>query len=76
MLPWKILTLPPITQEKKWKDIYATYDNSMFIMNLIYAVSMITESAKAHNVKIVFSSWCGETLYTLHTLCNLIYILI
>jgi hypothetical protein len=37
----------------------------MFIMNLIYAVSMITVSAKALNVIIVFSSWCGETLYTL-----------
>ena len=64
MLPWKNPNFSK-SQEKKWTDIYATYDNSMFIMNLIYAVSMITESAKAHNVKIVFSSWCGETLYTL-----------
>ena len=64
ILPWKNPNFSK-SQEKKWTDIYATYDNSMFIMNLIYAVSMITESAKAHNVKIVFSSWCGETLYTL-----------
>ena len=64
ILPWKNPQFT-ITQEKKWKDIYATYDNSMFIMNLIYAVSIITESAKANKVKIVFASWDPETLYTL-----------
>ena len=64
ILPWKN---PQFTksQEKKWTDIYATYDNSMFIMNLIYAVSIITESAKANKVRIVFASWDPETLYTL-----------
>ena len=64
ILPWKNPQFT-ITQEKKWKDIYATYDNSMFIMNLIYAVSIITESAKANKVRIVFASWDPETLYTL-----------
>ena len=50
---------------KKHKEIYTAYDNNLFIMNLIYAVSMITECAKAYNVNIVFSTWCAETLYTL-----------
>jgi|TARA_B110000967_G_scaffold200586_1_gene236615 hypothetical protein len=54
-----------LTDAKLWKSLYSTFDDNMFIMNLIYAVSMITESAKANNVKIVFSSWCTETLYTL-----------
>ena len=64
MLPWKNPNFSK-SQEKKWTDIYATYDNSMFIMNLIYAVSIITESAKANKVRIVFASWDPETLYTL-----------
>ena len=64
ILPWKNPNFSK-SQEKKWTDIYATYDNSMFIMNLIYAVSMITESAKANKVRIVFASWDPETLYTL-----------
>ena len=50
---------------KKHKEIYTAFDENLFIMNLIYAVSMITECAKAHNVKIIFATWCGETLYTL-----------
>lgn len=64
LLPWKNPQFNK-SQEKKWTDIYATYDNSMFIMNLIYAVSIITESAKANKVRIVFASWDMETLYTL-----------
>tara|TARA_R110000851_G_scaffold267203_1_gene419654 strand:- start:5362 stop:6303 length:942 start_codon:yes stop_codon:yes gene_type:complete len=50
---------------KKHKEIYIAFDDNLFIMNLIYAVSMITECAKAHNVKIVFATWDAETLYTL-----------
>jgi len=50
---------------KKHKEIYTAFDDNLFIMNLIYAVSMITESARANNVKIVFATWCAETLYTL-----------
>lgn len=50
---------------KKHKEIYTAFDNNLFIMNLIYAVSMITECAKAYNVNIVFATWCAETLYTL-----------
>ena len=51
---------------KRWKTFYKTYDSNNFILNLIYAVSLITESARANNVKFVFATWCPETLYTLH----------
>ena len=51
--------------DKANKSLYGALDDNMFIMSLIYAVSMITESAKVHNVKIVFATWDPETLYTL-----------
>ena len=54
------------TLAERWKTFYKTYDSNNFILNLIYAVSLITESARANNVKLVFATWCPETLYTLH----------